>query len=97
MPEKTPQSVPRVYVLVCKGDTCSQRGNPERVRVGLKQAVREFPAHAVKVSYVSCLGLCGDGPNVLVVEGGSLFRRCDAQLTGEIIQTVREKLGQSRS
>ena len=97
MADKNNQPVPRIYILVCKGDNCSQRGNPERVRVALKQAVREFPAHAVKVSYVSCLGLCGEGPNVLVCEAGSLFRHCEAQSAGEIIQTVRDKLGQHRS
>lgn len=97
MAEKTPHPVPRVYVLVCKGDNCSQRGNPERVRVGLKQAVRELPAHSVKVSYVSCLGLCGEGPNVLVCEGGSLFRHCEPQTAGEILKVVREKIGQHRT
>lgn len=97
MTTKYAQSLNRVYLLVCKGESCEQRGNPEKIRVALKQAIRDFPARSVKVSYVSCLGLCGDGPNVLVFAGGTAFGQCDAGELQEVIQAVGEKLGKHRA
>ncbi|MEW6758677.1 MAG: (2Fe-2S) ferredoxin domain-containing protein [Acidobacteriota bacterium] len=87
----------RVYVLVCKGDACSKRGNPERVRVALKQAVRDLPAKSVKVSYVSCLGMCGEGPNVLVCRGDTAYHRCNGSEASRIVDEVRGKLGKADS
>jgi NADH:ubiquinone oxidoreductase subunit E len=80
----------RVWVLVCKGDSCSQKGNPEKIRVALKQAARELPAKRVKVSYVSCLGMCGEGPNVLVCHGGEAFNRCNGGEAADIMHEVRK-------
>lgn len=83
------ETVDRIYVLVCKGDTCSQKGNVERLRVTLKQAAREFPAQRVKIAYTSCLGMCGEGPNVLVCAGGAaLHRRSEAGVDG-VLDEVR--------
>lgn len=86
------ERVERVYVLVCKGDSCSKKGNPERVRVALKQLARDFPAKSLKVSYVSCLGMCGEGPNVLICQGETAFHRCTGAEAGEIAQKLREKI-----
>ncbi len=82
----------RVWVFVCKGDSCSQKGNPERIRVALKQLARELPAKRVKVSYVSCLGMCGEGPNVLVCRGGRVYTRCGAEHGAAIVDEVRSLL-----
>ena len=79
--------------MVCKGDACTQKGNPEKVRVALKQAARDFPAKAVKISYVSCLGMCGEGPNVLVCRGGKLFKRRKGGEAADIVDEVRRTLG----
>jgi NADH:ubiquinone oxidoreductase subunit E len=87
VPEK--EKVEKVYLLVCKGDNCSKKGNVDRVRVYLKQAAREFPAKKIQLSFVSCLGMCGTGPNVLVTHGGEVFHRCDGSSTDEIMEGVR--------
>lgn len=89
------EALDRVWVLVCKGDACSQKGNPEKIRVALKQAVRELPAKRVKVSYVSCLGMCGEGPNVLVCRGGRAFKRCTGRESADILDEVRGHLGRT--
>jgi NADH:ubiquinone oxidoreductase subunit E len=96
-PAEKKERVERVYVLVCKGDTCSKKGNPERIRVALKQAARDFPAKSVKVSYVSCLGMCGEGPNVLVCQGGTALHRCTGAETDEIVDLVRACVGTADS
>ncbi len=85
----------KVYVLVCKGDTCSKQGNTEKLRVILKQLAREFEAGAVKIAYVSCLGLCGEGPNVMVVKGGKTFgRRTEANI-GEVTAQIGKSIEES--
>jgi NADH:ubiquinone oxidoreductase subunit E len=86
------EKVDRVYVFICKGDTCGKKGNPERVRVSLKQMAREFPAKSLKVSYVSCLGMCGDGPNVLICRGGTALHRCTGSESADIADMVRERI-----
>jgi NADH:ubiquinone oxidoreductase subunit E len=97
MTTKSAQPTNRIYVLVCNGESCGQKGNPEKIKVALKQAARSFPAKSVKVSYVSCLGLCGEGPNVLVFDGGTAFTRCGAEELGEIVNLVGEKLAKHRA
>jgi NADH:ubiquinone oxidoreductase subunit E len=94
MPENI-EALDRVWVLVCKGEACSRKGNPEKIRVALKQAARELPAKAVKVSYVSCLGMCGEGPNVVVCKGGTAFSRCTGSEGAAILEEVRKQVGRS--
>jgi len=96
MDEKV-EALDRVWVLVCKGDSCSQKGNPEKIRVALKQATRDLPAKSVKVSYVSCLGMCGEGPNVLVCRGGKAFKRCSTANCSAIMDEVRKSAGRTDS
>jgi NADH:ubiquinone oxidoreductase subunit E len=86
------ESVDRLYVLVCKGDSCIKKGNPDRVRVALKQVAREFPAAKLKVSFVSCLGMCGEGPNVLVCRGETAYHRCTGSEAGDVAEELRGKL-----
>ncbi len=95
MPEKDTDPADKIFVLVCKGDSCSKRGRPDRVRVALKQLVRELPAKSVKVSFVSCLGMCGDGPNVLVCRGTKAYHRCTGAEAGDVVAEVRGRLGES--
>ncbi len=83
----------KVYVFVCKGDACTQKGNPERLRVLLKQIARELPPKAVKVTYASCLGMCGEGPNILVCKGGEVLNRCTEQSRDALERVVRGALG----
>jgi NADH:ubiquinone oxidoreductase subunit E len=95
MPDNDTESVDKIFILVCKGDSCSKRGRPDRVRVALKQLVREFPAKSVKVSFVSCLGMCGDGPNVLVCRGTKAYHHCTGAEAGDVVTEVRGRLGES--
>lgn len=87
----------RWYILVCKGDDCSKRGNPDRIRMALKQAARGLPAKSVKVSFVSCLGMCGEGPNVLVCRGEGAYHRCTGAEAPQVVEEVRGKIGRSDS
>jgi NADH:ubiquinone oxidoreductase subunit E len=86
------EKVDRIYILVCKGDTCSQKGSVERLRVSLKQAAREFPAQRVKIAYTTCLGMCGEGPNALVCAGGTALHRCSESGAERVLTEVRELL-----
>lgn len=93
MNDRNEEPVNRTYVLVCKGESCSKEGSPERIKMALKQAVREFPAKSVKVSFVSCLGMCGEGPNVVVCSGGKAFHRCASVPVDEILAELRGRSG----
>jgi NADH:ubiquinone oxidoreductase subunit E len=89
------EATDRVWVLVCKGEACSRKGNPDKIRVALKQAARELPAKAVKVSFVSCLGMCGEGPNVVVCKGGTAYKRCTGSESTKIMDEVRKEVGRT--
>ena len=89
---RPPEKSERVYIFVCKGESCSSRGDVEKVRVLLKQAAREFPAQKVKISFVSCLGLCGEGPNILVVRGGEHFSAAGPESVPTVIDLARKHI-----
>lgn len=87
------QDTEKLFVLICKGDACLKKGNPDRAKVALKQLAREYPAQALKVSFVSCLGMCGEGPNILLCKGGKVLSRCDHSKVQALEEAVRDALG----
>ena len=75
--DKTPF---RCHVFICTNDrqgartSCADDGGWE-IRAAIKTAVkaRGWLAPAVRVSQSGCLGLCEDGPNVMIYPQKSLF------------------------
>jgi (2Fe-2S) ferredoxin len=75
--DKTPF---RCHVFICTNDrqgertSCADDGGRE-IRAAIKTAVksRGWLAPAVRVSQAGCLGLCDDGPNVMIYPQKVLF------------------------
>jgi len=89
------ETMDRMHVFVCKGQTCSRQGNPDDLKVRIKQGVRGLDARRIKISHVTCLGLCGTGPNILVCSGGEVFHRSDASVIEAVLDAVRNGLSAS--
>lgn len=61
------------HVLVCKGGDCSKKGGKE-TKKALKSELRAESMNAdVRIDSVECLGLCKQGPNVIVYPEGSWY------------------------
>jgi (2Fe-2S) ferredoxin len=60
-------------VLVCKGGDCSKKGGKE-TKKALKSELRAEGMNGdVRIDSVECLGLCKQGPNVIVYPEGSWY------------------------
>lgn len=61
------------HVLVCKGGDCTKKGGKE-TKKALKSELRAKGMNGdVRVDSVECLGLCKQGPNVIVYPEGSWY------------------------
>ncbi|MFB6220011.1 MAG: CbiX/SirB N-terminal domain-containing protein [Halolamina sp.] len=60
---------PAKHVAVCTNQTCTKQGAPA-VLERLRQGVRDSEECNARVTTTSCLGQCGDGPNVAVYPDG---------------------------
>jgi (2Fe-2S) ferredoxin len=57
------------HVLVCKGGDCKKKGSKETQKA-IKAELRERGMHRdVRMDSVDCLGMCKQGPNVIVYHG----------------------------
>ena len=65
---------PAKHVAVCTNQTCAADGAPA-VLERLRQAARDADGGSVRVTRSSCLGQCGDGPNVAVYPEGVWYQR----------------------
>ncbi|WP_353634235.1 CbiX/SirB N-terminal domain-containing protein [Halobacterium sp. NMX12-1] len=65
---------PDKHVAVCTNQTCAADGAPA-VLERLRQAARDADDGNVRVTRSSCLGQCGDGPNVAVYPEGVWYQR----------------------
>ncbi|NIC00208.1 CbiX/SirB N-terminal domain-containing protein [Halobacterium sp. R2-5] len=65
---------PDRHVAVCTNQTCAADGAPA-VLERLRQEARDTEDGSVRVTRSSCLGQCGDGPNVAVYPDGVWYQR----------------------
>lgn len=61
------------HVLVCKGGDCSKKGGRETKRAFKSELRAEGMNGDVRMDSVECLGLCKQGPNVIVYPEGSWY------------------------
>ncbi len=94
-PQKGPY---RCHVFVCTNDRGGRRkscadGNSPEVRKRLKQAVAEKGLKPrVRVSQCGCMGLCTDGPNVLLYPQGVWFSGVSEADVERILAVVEDAL-----
>ncbi len=75
---------PAKHVAVCTNQTCAADGAPA-VLERLRQQVRDSEECDARVTRTSCLGQCGDGPNVAVYPDGVWYQRVDADDAERIV------------
>lgn len=74
------------HVLVCKGGDCSKKGGQQTKRA-LKNGLRaEGMNGSVRVDSVQCLGLCKQGPNVIVYPEGSWYLGLKERDAPEVVE-----------
>ena len=74
------------HVLVCKGGDCSKKGGRE-TKKALKSGLRAEGMNSdVRVDSVECLGLCKQGPNVIVYPEGSWYLGLKERDVPEVIE-----------
>ena len=77
------------HVLVCKGGDCSKKGGKE-TKKALKSELRaEGMSRDVRIDSVDCLGMCKQGPNVIVYPEGAWYLGLKE---GEVPEIVEEHL-----
>lgn len=74
------------HVLVCKGGDCSKKGGRE-TKKALKSELRAAGMNGdVRVDSVECLGLCKQGPNVIVYPEGSWYLGLKERDVPEVVE-----------
>jgi len=74
------------HVLVCKGGDCSKKGG-KATKKALKSGLRaEGMNRDVRVDAVECLGLCKQGPNVIVYPEGSWYLGLKERDVPEVVE-----------
>lgn len=89
----------KCHIFVCVNDrkgarkSCADGASPE-LRLALKQRLldRGHPAYEVRVSQSLCLGLCDQGPNVLIYPQGVKFSAVGPEDVDTIVATVEQLL-----
>lgn len=91
------------HIFVCINDRGGVRkscadGNSPDVRKQLKQAVAERGwKPRVRVSQCGCMGLCADGPNVILYPQRTWYSGVSEQDVDEILSAVEKTLEDSGS
>ncbi len=95
------QSGPHVcQIMVCVNDrqgsrqSCADGGHGPAIREALKRRVKElgWDKTRVRVARVLCLGLCGEGPNVMIMPQNIWFSKVTEADIETILDTVRPLL-----
>lgn len=75
-----------IKVSVCVGTSCHLMGTQD-ILLALEKAKAELPVQ-LEIEYVSCLGRCGQGPNVQI--NGRPVMRATAELVLEMLHKLSE-------
>lgn len=74
------------HVLVCEGGDCSKKGGKE-TRKRLKSELRAAGMNGdVRIDSVECLGLCKQGPNMIVYPEGSWYLGLKERDVPEVVE-----------
>ena len=75
-----------VHVLVCKGGDCSKKGGKE-TKKALKSELRAGGMSSdVRIDSVDCLGMCKQGPNVIVYPEGAWYLGLKQDEVPEVVE-----------
>ena len=77
------------HVLVCKGGDCSKKGGKDTKKAFKNELRAEGMSRDVRMDSVDCLGMCKQGPNVIVYPEGAWYLGLKQ---GEVPEVVQEHL-----
>lgn len=84
--EQNRQSQFKYRILYCSSAGCISSGS-EPARLAMKEAIAELGLQkSCELIGTGCLGLCGEGPLVLVSPGPTLYQRVDSAVAKRIIK-----------
>jgi len=89
----------KCHLFVCVNDRKGERpscadGDSALIRLRLKEeAKKRWSSGEVRVSQSLCMGVCDDGPNVVIYPQDIWFSRVTLDSVGAIIDRVGELLG----
>lgn len=89
------------HVFVCTNDRQGSRkscadGDGGVIRAELKARIADAGWRPrVRVSSAGCLGLCEEGPNVIVYPQGYWFQRCTMERVPEILSCIEAILAEN--
>lgn len=78
------------HVLVCKGGDCSKKGGKETKKAIKSELRAAGMSRDVRIDSVDCLGMCKQGPNVIVYPEGAWYLGLKQD---EVPEVVEEHLG----
>jgi len=98
---ETPNDQPAPYIchiLVCVNDRQNERkscapAHSGNIRLQLKTRVKErWPGIKIRVSQTGCLGVCEDGPNILIYPQNIWFKHVSPEDVDAILDRVAKIL-----
>ena len=93
--EQQRQSAFKHRILYCSSAGCVPSSGDSIKDVLLKTLEEKGLAKSCEAIGTGCLGMCGEGPNVVVCRGGTAFQRCTGSEGADIMDEVRKQLGPS--
>ena len=87
------------HILVCVNDRQSERKScaPARsgeIRIELKARIKaRWPGVPIRVSQTGCLGVCEDGPNIMIYPQNIWFSRVSPADIDRILDEIRHLVG----
>ena len=74
------------HVLVCKGGDCSKKGGKETKKAIKSELRAEGMSRDVRIDSVDCLGMCKQGPNVIVYPEGAWYLGLKKDEVPEVVE-----------
>ena len=76
----------RCHIMVCTGTGCASSASPEILAAFEKEIKRCKLQDEVQIIKAGCLGLCSEGPNVMVFPEGACYSRVTPEDVPEIVE-----------
>jgi (2Fe-2S) ferredoxin len=72
------------HVLICHNRTCLKQG-ADRVFASFQDILKDTPIPGIVLEKTGCLGMCGNGPMVLILPAGVCYDRVKPQEVALIV------------
>jgi (2Fe-2S) ferredoxin len=73
-----------IHILICHNRTCLKQG-ADRVFASFQTMLKDTPIPGIVLEKSGCLGMCGNGPMVLILPAGVCYDRVKPQEVALIV------------